>query len=91
LRSPGRFALLGGLHKNTGRVVLARYILRATGASGPVEFQERLTIDEALKKARELRNAHFSHITIFNVLNGVEITDVEALLASQDGDPATGR
>jgi hypothetical protein len=63
---------------------LARYILRATGAAGPVEFQERLTIEMALKKAQELRDAHFSHITIFNVLNGVEITDVEALLASQD-------
>ena len=64
---------------------MARYILRATGVSGPVEFQERLTIDQALEKARELRDAHFSHITIFNVLTGTEITDVEALLVSQNG------
>ena len=64
---------------------MARYILRATGASGPVEFQERLTIEAALNKARELRDAHFTHITIFNVLSGVEITDVEALLESQFG------
>ena len=67
---------------------MARYIVRATGASGPVEFQERLTIEAALKKAEELRDAHFTHITIYNVLNGVEITAVEALLESQAGDPA---
>jgi hypothetical protein len=48
--------------------------------AGPVEFQERLTIDQALDKARELRDAHFSHITILNVLNGVQIRDVEALM-----------
>ena len=64
--------------------MLARYVLRATGISGRVEFQERLTIEAALVKARELRDAHFSHITIFNVLTGVEITDVEALLVSQE-------
>jgi hypothetical protein len=64
---------------------LARYILRATGAAGPVEFQERLTIDQALEKAKNLRDAHFSRITIFNVLTGIEITDVEALLVSQSG------
>ena len=64
---------------------MARYILRASGAAGPVEFQERLTIDQALDKGRELRDAHFSHITIFNVLTGTEITDVEALLVSQSG------
>jgi hypothetical protein len=62
---------------------LARYIVRATGASGPVEFQERLTIDQALERARDLRDAHFSHITIVNVLTGIEITDVEALLQGQ--------
>lgn len=64
---------------------MARYILRASGAAGPVEFQERLTIDQALEKARALRDAHFSHITILNVLTGIEITDVEALLVSQSG------
>lgn len=63
---------------------MARYVLRARGAAGPVEFQERLTIDQALAKAQELRDAHFEHITIFNVLTGIEITDVEALLTSQD-------
>ena len=67
---------------------MARYIVRATGASGPVEFQERLTIEAALNEARDLRDAHFTHITIFNVLTGVEITDVEALLDSRpDGAP----
>ena len=59
---------------------MARYIIRATGAAGPVEFRERLTIDQALDKALELRDAHFSHITLFNILNGVEITDLEALV-----------
>jgi len=62
---------------------LARYILRATGAAGPVEFQERLTIEAALAKAQGLREARFSHITIHNVLTGIEITDVEALLTSE--------
>jgi hypothetical protein len=67
-------------------LALARYILHARGASGPVEFQERLTIDAALAKVQELRAAHFSHITIYNVLTGVEITDVEALItAGEDG------
>jgi hypothetical protein len=69
-----------GTRHRGGRVELARYIVRASGAAGPVEFQERLTIDQALEKARELRDAHFSHITIFNVLTGVEITDLEALM-----------
>ena len=65
---------------------MARYILRATGVSGPVEFQERLTIEAALAKAQELRDARFSHITIFNVLTGVEINDVEALLLAHGSD-----
>ena len=68
---------------------MARYIVRATGAAGPVEFQERLTIEAALVKARELRDAHFSHITILNVLTGVEIHDLEALLSSNQTDPDT--
>jgi hypothetical protein len=62
------------------------------GASGPVEFQERLTIDQALAKAKELRDAHFSHITILNMLTGIEITDVEALLQEHHaGDGAARR
>ena len=65
---------------------MARYILRATGAAGPVEFQERLTIEMALAKARELRAAQFAHITILNVLSGVEITDLEALLDAEGND-----
>jgi hypothetical protein len=65
-------------------VGLARYVLHANGAAGPVEFQERLTIEAALVKAQELRNAHFSHITIINILTGVEINDVEALLDNQE-------
>ena len=65
---------------------MARYIVRATGAAGPVEFQQRLTIDQALHKARDLRDAAFSHITIFNVLTGVEITDLELLMGAGDGE-----
>lgn len=73
-----------------GSVELARYIVRATGASGPVEFQQRLTIDKALEKARELRDAHFSHITIFNVLTGVEIADLEALMGEAESERPPG-
>ena len=68
---------------------MARYIVRAKGAAGPIEFQQRLTIEDALAKARELRDAHFSHITIFNVLTGLEITDLEALMGGLD-DNGTG-
>jgi hypothetical protein len=63
---------------------LARYIVRAHGEAGPVEFQPPLTIDQALNKARDLRDAHFTHITITNVRNGVEITDLEALMDEAD-------
>lgn len=66
---------------------MPRYILRAKGASGAVEFQEPLTLDAALAKAQELRDAAFSHITIFNLRTGVEITDLEALMES--ASPAT--
>lgn len=69
---------------------MARYILRARGEAGPVEFQKRLTIDQALDKARELRDAHFTHITIFNVLTGVEITDLEALMGAGNADSPSG-
>lgn len=69
---------------------MARYIVRATGAAGAVEFQERLTIEAALLKAQELRTAHFSQIAILNILTGVEITDVEALLVSQENDAGRG-
>ena len=59
---------------------MARYTLRARGAAGPVEFQEHLTIGEALAKVQKLRKAHFSHVTIINVMTGVEIRDVDALI-----------
>ena len=72
------------------RVELARYVLRAKSATDPVEFQRRLTIDLALQKTRELKEAHFTHITILNVLTGVEITDLEELMAAQGGDDAKG-
>jgi hypothetical protein len=60
---------------------LARYILRAKSALGDsIEFMERLTIEQALDRVRELQAAHFSHITIINTDTGLEISDVEALL-----------
>ena len=65
---------------------MARYIVRGRGTAGPVEFQERLTIDQALDKARQLGEAHFTHITIVNVLTGLEITDLEDLM----GQPSAG-
>jgi len=55
-----------------------------------VEFQEPLTIEAALTKAEELRAAHFNHITILNVLTGVEITDIEALLVAQENGSGCG-
>jgi hypothetical protein len=66
---------------------LPRYLVRASGAAGPVEFLEPpLTIDQALRKAEQLRDAHFTHITIVNVRTGVAIEDVEALLQQRDGE-----
>lgn len=67
---------------------MARYMLRAQGASGPVEFRERLTIDEALVKVQMLRKARFNHVTLINVMTGVEIKDVETLIvAPQRSNP----
>ncbi len=65
---------------------MARYVVRASNETGPVEFQDRLTIDAAIERAKELRAAHFEHITIVNVLTGVEITDLEALIGDLKGD-----
>jgi len=64
---------------------MARYIVRAKGAGGPVEFAEPLTIDKALAKVLELRKAHFEHITLFNIRTAIEITDLEELLQGSDG------
>ena len=62
---------------------MARYVIRGTNHTGVVEFNDRLTIEAALQRAAELGRAHFKNITIVNVLTGVEITDVEALIAEQ--------
>lgn len=59
---------------------MARYTIRAIGGAGPVEFRERLTIDGALAKAEQLRDAHFEHITLINQETGVEIKDLDALI-----------
>ena len=59
---------------------MARYTIRASNETGPVEFQERLTIEAALEKVKELRAAHFQHITLVNMISGLEITDLEALM-----------
>jgi hypothetical protein len=55
-------------------------MIRAKSDAGEVEFQERLTIDTALKRAAELRAADFRQITLVNVLSGVEISDPEGLI-----------
>ena len=57
-----------------------RYIIRATGEAGPVEFRKPLTITAALSKAAELKAAHFQRITLINTHTGVEITDLEELM-----------
>lgn len=54
-----------------------RYTLSASNNVGRVSFMDRLTIDAALRKAAELRDAGFHHVTLINVESGVEITDLE--------------
>ena len=59
---------------------MARYTMRATNNAGVVEFLERLTLEAALERAQELRDAQFQHITLINHVTGVEITDLDALI-----------
>ena len=66
---------------------MARYTMRATNSAGLIQFQERLTLGEALKKAEELRDAHFEHITLINHDTGIEITDLDALIPETKDDP----
>jgi hypothetical protein len=64
---------------------MARYTIRASNSTGSVEFLEVLTIDAALAKAEELRDAHFKHIGLINIHTGVEITDLERLIQTRGG------
>lgn len=41
---------------------------------------DKLTIDAALRKAAELRDAGFEHVTLINVESGVEITNLEQFI-----------
>jgi hypothetical protein len=59
---------------------VARYTIRASNDGGPAAFQEPLTLEAALRKAAELRDAHFQRITLVNTETGVEITDLEELV-----------
>lgn len=59
---------------------MARYTIRARQNGGPVNFSEPLTIEAALRKAAELRDARYQHITLVNTDTGVEITDLEELV-----------
>jgi hypothetical protein len=71
---------------------MARYIIRASNNAGQIEFRERLTIDAALAKAAELRDAGFRRITLLNAETGVEIKEVEQLVApSADGQAGHAR
>ena len=63
-----------------------RYIIRASGSSGPVEFQDRRTIDSAMNKAAELRDAGFARITLINVETGVEISELEQLIQTKSSE-----
>jgi hypothetical protein len=70
---------------------MARYIIRASNNAGQIEFRERLTIDAALAKVAELRDAGFRQITLLNAETGVEIKEVEQLVAPQpDREAADG-
>ena len=62
---------------------MARYVIRASNDTATVEFDERLTIEAALEKAKELGESHFRHVTLVNVLTGIEITDLEAIMTDQ--------
>ena len=66
---------------------MARYTMRATNSAGLIQFQERLTLEGALKKAQELREAQFEHLTLINHATGVEITDLDALIPETKDDP----
>lgn len=57
-----------------------RYTLRARNSAGTVDFLDKLVIDAALRKAAELRDAGFQHVTLINVESGVEITDLEQVM-----------
>ncbi len=62
-----------------------RYIIRARNAGGFVGFGEPLTLEAALRKAAELRDAQFEQITLVNTKTGVEITDLEQIVRSGRG------
>ena len=59
---------------------MAQYVIRASTESGTIDFAEPLTLEAALEKAVELRDAHFRHITLINTHTAVEITDLEELV-----------
>lgn len=59
---------------------MARYTIRANNHDGPASFKEPLTLEAALRKAAELRDAHYQRITLVNTDTGVEITDLEELV-----------
>ena len=67
---------------------MARYVIRAVKGGGPVEFDERLTIEAALTRVKQLRDAHFEHITLINILTGVQIEDLGSLIPNGDARPA---
>lgn len=64
---------------------MARYILQAKSLGGLVESNEPLTLQQALTKAAEMRDAHFDHITIINIETGLAITDLEQILSGTEG------
>ena len=70
-----------------GDGTVARYVIRARSYGGKVEFNEPLTLEDALKKVAELRDAHFQRITLINTVTGVEITELEELMQG-DGNQA---
>jgi hypothetical protein len=58
---------------------MARYTVKASSHGENVAFENQ-TLAAALRKAAELRDAHFQHITLVNTMTGLEITDLEALV-----------
>ena len=52
---------------------MAHYTVKAWSNEGPLRLSEPMTAQRALRKATELRERGFTHITISNVESGVEI------------------
>ena len=68
--------MLGAIHGGE----VARYTIKAANEGGELNLLDPLTIDEALRKAVELRDRGYRHISLRNSQTGVEVADLEELM-----------